>query len=188
MEENGNIIHKVIVNEALEFSVESSSLYLPDNHKIYEKYKRSVAKVRIQWLLMEIKQLTLCSGIRDSDLVKSNADIEKGFLFSMDYGTANRNAENTSCIRSCDCEILLADTIGEECCKYCKQAGVKLERKAKSTDITVEKELHPNTPLSTVSKDKLIKVVKKHPKERKTIKENGEQFRRRDSAKRNLSE
>ena len=167
--ENGNIIHKVTVNEALEFSVESSSLYLPDNHKIYEKYKRSVAKVRIQWLLMEIKQLTLCSGIRDSDLVKSNADIEKGFLYSMDYGTANRNAENTSCIRSCDCEILLADTIGEECCKYCKQAGVKLERKAKSTDITVEKELHPNTPLSTVSKDKLIKEVKNTRKKEKQL-------------------
>jgi hypothetical protein len=170
--ENGNIIHKVTVNEALEFSVESSSLYLPDNHKIYEKYKRSVAKVRIQWLLMEIKQLTLCSGIRDSDLAKSitsNADIEKGFLFSMDYGTANRNAENTSCIRSCDCEILLADTSGEECCKYCKQAGVKLERKAKSTDITVEKELHPNTPLSTVSKDKLIKEVKNTRKKEKQL-------------------
>jgi hypothetical protein len=72
------------VNEALEFSVESSSLYLPDNHKIYEKYKRSVAKVRIQWLLMEIKQLTLCNGIRDSDLVKSiksNATLKRVFYF-----------------------------------------------------------------------------------------------------------
>ncbi len=70
LDEHGNIIQRVTVDEALEFSIESSALSLPDNHELYEKYKRSVTKVRIQWLLSEVTQLQLCSGIRDYDLVK----------------------------------------------------------------------------------------------------------------------
>ena len=54
LDEHGNIIHKVSVDEPLEFSIESSALYLPDNHALYEKYKRTVAKVRIQWFLSEV--------------------------------------------------------------------------------------------------------------------------------------
>lgn len=98
--ENGGIIHKVSLNEALEFTIESSSLSLPENHELYVKHKRSISKVRIQWLLNEVEKLKFCGGC----------------------------TETTLCIRSSDCQILFGGTIGEECCVYCKQAAIELKR------------------------------------------------------------
>ena len=168
--EHGNIIHKVTVDESLEFSIESSALCLPDNHELYEKYKRTVAKVRIQWLLSEVAQLPLCSGIRDKDLVNCfNECNGKGQCF-VDYGTtSNRNTGNIPCIRSNDCKILLGGASEENCCLFCKHVETELKTKVKLTDKTVDQELHPNTPLCTVSKDKLIKELKSSRKKEKEL-------------------
>ena len=170
LDEHGNIIHKVIVDESLEFSIESSALCLPDNHELYEKYKRTVAKVRIQWLLSEVAQLPLCSGIRDKDLVNCfNECNGKGQCF-VDYGTtSNRNTGNIPCIRSNDCKILLGGASEENCCLFCKHVETELKTKVKLTDKTVDQELHPNTPLCTVSKDKLIKELKSSRKKEKEL-------------------
>lgn len=139
--ENGDIIHKVSLNEALEFTIESSSLSLPENHELYVKHKRSISKVRIQWLLNEVQELKFCGGC----------------------------TETTLCIRSSDCQILFGGTIGEECCMYCKQAAIELKRNAKSKSNT-DKELHPNTPLCKVPKDKLIEEFKKSRKNERKLK------------------
>ena len=164
LDEHGNIIHKVTVDKSLEFSIESSALCLPDNHELYEKYKKTVAKVRIQWLLSEVAQLPLCSGIRDCCFNECNG---KGQCF-VDYGTtSNRNAGNIPCIRSNDCKILLGGASEENCCLFCKHVETELKTKVKLTDKTVDQELHPNTPLCTVSKDKLIKELKSSRKKEK---------------------
>ncbi|XP_028419012.1 uncharacterized protein LOC114544629 [Dendronephthya gigantea] len=140
--ENGDIIHKVSLNEALEFTIESSSLSLPENHELYVKHKRSISKVRIQWLLNEVEKLKFCGECTESAL----------------------------CIRSSDCQILFGGTIGEECCMYCKQAAaIELKRNAKSKSNT-DKELHPNTPLCKVPKDKLVQEFKKSRKNERKLK------------------
>ena len=103
----------------------------------------------------------------------------------MDYGTtSNRNTGNIPCIRSNDCKILLGGASEENCCLFCKHVETELKTKVKLTDKTVDQELHPNTPLCTVSKDKLIKELKSsRKKERKRIKENSKKLRRRHSEK-----
>lgn len=42
LESSENIVHEVTVDDALEFTIESSSLCLPDDHNIYLKCKISV--------------------------------------------------------------------------------------------------------------------------------------------------
>lgn len=171
--EDGNIVHKVTVDETLEFSIESSSIVLPDNHEIYLKYKRSVSRVRIQWLLSEVAQFILCNGIRDSDLVQHYCNAKTGNSennqWFIDSGTTNKNTECTSCIRSCDCSILLGDTCKDGCCIFCQQVAAELKRKEKVTAVTVNKELHPNTPLSKVCKEKLIEELKSSRKKEKKL-------------------
>ena len=65
---DGDVIIKVAVDEALEFSIEYLSLELPVNHAIYKEYKRSVAKIPIQWLLDSVSALNKCNGITDLEL------------------------------------------------------------------------------------------------------------------------
>ena len=163
LDEHGNIIHKVSVDEPLEFSIESSALCLPDNHALYEKYKRTVAKVRIQWFLSEVAQLPLCSGIRDKDLVNcfNECNGKGNVLWIMEQPLIG--------IRSNDYKILLGGASEEKCCLFCKHVETELKTKVKLTDKTVDQELHPNTPLCTVSKDKLIKELKSSRKKEKEL-------------------
>ena len=66
-----DVIIKVAVDEALEFTVEYLSLELPVNHPIYKEHKRSVAKIPIQWLLESVSALNKCNGITHLKLIEN---------------------------------------------------------------------------------------------------------------------
>ena len=55
--------YQVIVDSSLGFSVSVYSWFLPDNHPIYLRHKRSVRFTRASPLLSHVQDLQLCAGL-----------------------------------------------------------------------------------------------------------------------------
>ena len=55
--------YQVIVDSSLGFSVSVYSWFLPDNHPIYLRHKRSVRCTRASPLLSHVQDLQLCAGL-----------------------------------------------------------------------------------------------------------------------------
>ena len=66
--EIGDVLTKVVVDESLGFLVESSCKEVPDDHEIYKEHRRTVSKKHINFLLIDIAGWTRCMGIVDSSL------------------------------------------------------------------------------------------------------------------------
>ena len=64
------IQYTISLDESFEFLIQSSNQTLPSDHFVYKKHKRNVSKYRIQWLLNDLRALTICYGIFDDEVKK----------------------------------------------------------------------------------------------------------------------
>ena len=56
--------YEVVINDGLGFSITIFGWLLPNDHEIYKKYLRSVRKITISKLLVELQTYQICNGIQ----------------------------------------------------------------------------------------------------------------------------
>lgn len=58
---------EIIIDDSLSFTVKVYSCYLPTDHPVYMKYRRSVRNITINRLVDELEGLNICGGIQPND-------------------------------------------------------------------------------------------------------------------------
>eukprot|EP00112_Aurelia_sp_Birch-Aquarium-sp1_P000217 Seg1018.19 transcript_id=Seg1018.19/GoldUCD/mRNA.D3Y31 product="hypothetical protein" protein_id=Seg1018.19/GoldUCD/D3Y31 len=147
---DGDVIIKVAVDEALEFTVAYLSLELPVNHPIYKEHKRSVAKIPIQWLLESFSALNKCNGITDLKLIEYGEQYILDRKHMCDYSSHKRKDDGkiSTALRSNTCLALISDV---DVCEECKNVTKQLKRKLVLADSNKDKPITAKTPLKKVT-------------------------------------
>lgn len=156
---DGDVIIKVAVDEALEFTVEYLSLELPVNHPIYKEHKRSVAKIPIQWLLESVSALNKCNGITDLKLIEYGEQYILDRKHMCDYSSHKRKDDGkiSTALRSNTCLALISDG---DVCEECKNVTKQLKRKLVLADSNKDKPITAKTPLKKVTSERLSQTIK----------------------------
>ena len=174
IDRDGNVVLRVSVDEALEFSISYLSIDLPVTHAIYKEHKRSIAKTRIQWLLNSILKWETCKGVTDPSIRKSALQSQITDNIASDFKVVATNTDGQSLTRvhGSSCAALIAEG---NICTECTKSEAKLKRKIALSSEGSQKPLAPNAPLKRVAKEKLAHAIKilrlKQKKLENTIKE-----------------
>ena len=157
--EEGDVIYKVAVDEALEFTIEYLSLELPANHHIYKQYKRSVAKIRIQWLLESVCSFNKCNGVTNPELKAFGEQciLEMKPMCGYNSQRCKLDGENLLMLRSNSCLALISDGA---ICNECKNVMKQLKRKLDLADQNKNKPINAKCPLNRVTSGQLSQAIK----------------------------
>eukprot|EP00794_Sanderia_malayensis_P002526 gene2526-2921_t len=174
IDSDGNVLFRVCVDEALDFSITYLSIDLPVTHAIYKEHKHSIGKTRIQWPLNSILKWKTCKGVADPKTRRFALHSQTTDKVISDFKIIVTNTDGQSLMRvhgsSCAALILKGDT-----CTECTKIKVKLRRKIVPANEGSKKPLAPNAPLKKVSKEKLTHAIEilrlKQKKLENTIKE-----------------
>ena len=154
----GDVIVKVSVDESLGFVVEGGFKELPDDHPIYEKYKRTVSKKQINVLLNDISQLKQCRGITDSVEKEYGLKLaSSGNSSKLIIANAKNGAELLHNLHSRDCSVLLCES---DACTGCKISTQLLKRKFKAAEKQKLRPVAKKAPLTRVAKDRLVLAIR----------------------------
>lgn len=124
-------LYKVIIDDGLGYTIQIYDCFLPEDHTIYKKHKRSLTNVTVSELIKEIENFHVCPGI---DLVEHN---DANFIFHViplindddqydgeDTPPPMNLFPNKNFIRHIKCQVL-----STEKCYLCGTAGKELVKK-----------------------------------------------------------
>ncbi|XP_065059620.1 uncharacterized protein LOC135687093 [Rhopilema esculentum] len=155
---DGDVIIKVAIDEALEFTVEYLFLELPVNHPIYKEHKRSIAKIPIQWLLESLSALNKCNGINDLKLKEYGEQniLDRRHTCNYSSHKSKDDGKISTVLRSNTCVALISDG---DVCEVCKNVTKQLKRKLLLADHNQDKPISAKTPLKKVTSDRLSQTI-----------------------------
>lgn len=156
--------YEIIVDEALEFSCLCYGWSLPNDHSIYQNYRRSLRLHTISTLIKDIESLDICDGLGEISTEGVHHVIPL-------------NSETTSILdgtpvlvktikRSKDCSVLIAEQEKKLCCN-CKSFSEGEERKKVANVKLLKSPLNSKAPLSVVNRSRIelaLKDERKHSK------------------------
>ena len=116
--EIGDVVTKVVVDESLGFLVESSCKEIPDNHEIFKEHRRTVSTKHINFLLKGSAGWTQCMGIVDSSLKGFGMHlVSSGRTTNLIIGYSKIRVEMVQSLHSRNCCMLVSDP---GTCSECK--------------------------------------------------------------------
>ena len=143
---------EVVIDDSLGFTLKVYGFYLPDDHKLYSKYFRSVTNTSVANLVKEIESHIVCHGV--------NATISAHVVHhiipkSVDHLTVEDNVNSfphEEYWRVKDCEILCS---GLDQCASCSKF-VQTEEKSKMVkQRKLTEPAHINSPVSQTPPERL---------------------------------
>ena len=147
---------EIIVNASLEFTVRLYGWYLPDDHNLYKRHKRSLRNVTLSDFCTSILKFNVCDGI-SSSVIAPNSVIH---AIPLKYDEENQ-VPNKILYRFSACWALIEN--GEICsgCKSCVQKNV----------LKPQKVITPASKFAPLSRTNRAKVILALIKERARAKE-----------------
>ena len=161
---------EIIVDTELQFSVNVYMWKLPDDHKIYVEYKRTVRNITLSNLIISLSSYQLCNGISNIAAAKSgfflNHSIPK--FVNTDRDTPDLvPIVQTEFNRTFDCQIIITQVSS---CKNCVTAENKelksLKRKAANLNIPAKLK----APISLTSPERVKLTLQNYRMENKMLK------------------
>ena len=133
---------EVVVDETLSYTCAAYGWLLPDDHKLYKSYKRSVRNITISGLLSIFKSTHLCPGAD----VNSEELLSHCIPCALDLDKTSEHPQQAmKCSRSKDCMVLMNDEeICSSCCNFFKEFNRKERVKEKKSNVPAQL----NAPLS----------------------------------------
>ena len=152
---------ELFVDEHFKYTIIVFGWLLPRNHQLYLHYSRSARNVTVPDLIRQIKGHKLCPGL-PLQTKEGNKVISHIIPCYIDFNIQQSCPISTKkFVRHEDC-IILCTT--DDRCSKCESAIKRIDNKKLNV-----KPLHPNTPLSTLSPDRVIETLKLERKENKAL-------------------
>ena len=117
---------EIIVDETLSYTCAAYGWLLPDNHKLYKTYRRSVRNITISGLLSIFKSTNICPGVE----LNSKELLSHCIPCELDLDQNSENPQQAKkYTRSKDCILLMND---EGVCLSCSSFIKEFDRKEKA--------------------------------------------------------
>ena len=154
----------IYVDDSLSFTIRCLNWTIPDNHEIYQFYKRSIDNVTISNLILALQKYRICDGLSESFMSRHN--IVHHVLFTEFCLADEKPFKKVKYYRATDCLLLTNSNVCENCNAQLKKSEKALKRSSKA--MTVPAKL--NAPISLTSPDRLKLTIQNYRFENKSLK------------------
>ena len=157
---------EIFVDQSLSFTLRVFGWTLNDDHDIYEKFQKSLCKVTLSNLIIEIERSIFCEGIGIPDPNKvlsfQKHCLPKKFNFVefQENSVKSRTCEDIF-YRSSNCPLLLP-SLSRSCCSSCHSSVLKFQNESKQNIATQNKPAHLNAPVKFTSPERIKLTLQGH--------------------------
>ena len=148
--------YEVVIDDGLGFSITIFGWLLPNDHEIYKKYLRSVRKITISKLLVELQTYQICNGIQH---IETPALLIHSVPCEVDFDLSSP-IQAKIFKRPVNCSVLESSTL----CKQCDKFISKFEKEKRLKDDIINMPAKPNAPLTTTHKNRVTLALKQERK------------------------
>ena len=147
------VLSRKIIKEVLKFNCAVYGWLLPENHKLYIKYNRSVKRITVTSLLNEICRYLLCEGA-DIKQIKLSDDVIN-HVIPVEVDINQPNPIQVKKVQRSKIYVALCFDSTLNHCPACKEAIEKQQLKEKRFAKNIKTPAKPNGPLSNTHPEKV---------------------------------
>lgn len=122
---------ELIVDDSLGFTVKTYGCYLPEDHDLYVKYRRSVRNVTVSSLVKDIDNYKLCCGVQATELTSHLYHHVIPIDVDAMFDDSEEQFSSKDYWRAKDCNLLCAKTNCVSCADYSAYSSANIKAKEK---------------------------------------------------------
>ena len=120
---------ELIVDDSLGYAVKTYGCYLPEDHDLYVKYRRSMRNVTVSSLVKDIDNYKLCCGVKATELTSQLYHHVIPMDVDAMFDDNEEQFPSKDYWRAKDCNLLCAETDCVSCADYSAYSSANIKAK-----------------------------------------------------------